>query len=115
MKRSMIRMKSVLRRSIFFVCLIALWALVAKREIWDPTLFPSPWQVARTLWATVRDGTLLAATLVSMRRVLLGYFVSLAIGIPLGVLLARKQLLQETVGSLVVGFQALPSICWLPL
>jgi len=109
------QMKSAVRRTIFFACLIALWALIAKREIWDPTLFPSPWQVARTLWATIRDGSLLAATLVSMRRVLLGYLVSLAIGIPLGVLLARKRLLQETVGSLVVGFQALPSICWLPL
>ena len=100
---------------IFFACLIALWAIIAKLQIWDPTLFPSPWQVAKTLWGAVRDGTLLSATMVSLRRVLLGYFVSLLLGIPLGVLLARKPLLEDTIGALVAGFQALPSICWLPL
>src|SRR5947209_16027759 len=37
------------------------------------------------------------------------------IGVPLGIALARKKYLEETIGSLVTGFQALPSICWLPL
>lgn len=108
-------MKSGVRRTIFFAVLIALWAIVAKLEIWDPTLFPSPGKVAGTLWTTLADGSLLNATSVSLRRVLLGYLISLSVAIPLGILLARKQLLEDTVGSLVVGFQSLPSICWLPL
>jgi len=33
----------------------------------------------------------------------------------LGLAIGRVQLLDETVGSLVMGLQALPSICWLPL
>jgi NitT/TauT family transport system permease protein len=55
------------------------------------------------------------AIAVSLRRVLAGYAISLTIGVPLGVLLARSRALADTVGALVAGIQALPSICWLPL
>jgi NitT/TauT family transport system permease protein len=55
------------------------------------------------------------AIAVSLRRVLVGYAISLVIGVPLGILLARSRALADTVGSLVAGIQALPSICWLPL
>ncbi len=33
----------------------------------------------------------------------------------LGLLIGRIQAVEETVGSLVLGLQALPSVCWLPL
>lgn len=99
----------------FFTALLACWAIVSKAGIWDSTLFPSPWQVAQTLWRSITDGSLLIATAVSLRRILIGYGLSLLLGIVLGVLLARVRWLEETVGSLVMGLQTLPSICWLPL
>jgi NitT/TauT family transport system permease protein len=71
--------------------------------------------VAQTLWATITDGSLLLATAVSLRRILIGYGLSLILGVVLGTLLARIRWLEETVGSLVMGLQTLPSICWLPL
>ncbi len=46
---------------------------------------------------------------------LIGFVLSLMIGIPLGLVLARVRWLDETLGSLVLGLQTLPSICWLPL
>ncbi|AIE84337.1 ABC-type probable sulfate transporter, permease protein [Fimbriimonas ginsengisoli Gsoil 348] len=63
----------------------------------------------------ISDGSLLNATAVSLRRVLVGYGISLAIGVPLGILLGRQDWAEQTLGSLVSGFQSLPSICWLPL
>ena len=78
-------------------------------------LFPSPWKVGQTLISELRDGTLLNATAISLRRVLLGYGISLMVGIPLGILLATSQLIEDTVGSLVSAIQSLPSVCWLPL
>lgn len=104
-----------MRRLIFFAILIALWAIVADRRVWDPMLFPSPWKVAQTFGADLADGSLLNATGISLRRVLLGYGISLAIGVPLGIVLARSKMVEDTVGSLVSAFQSLPSICWLPL
>jgi NitT/TauT family transport system permease protein len=103
------------RKVIFFAALVAVWAIVTKLGIWERTLFPSPWRVAEALWQSIQDRSLLIATGVSLRRVLTGYTLSLAVGVPLGVLLARVRWLEETVGSLVLGIQALPSICWLPL
>ena len=52
---------------------------------------------------------------VSVQRILIGYFISLVFGITLGFLIGRFKILDETVGSLMTGFQVLPSICWLPL
>ncbi len=72
-------------------------------------------QVGGTLWHSIRNHTLLPATGISLRRLLIGYGISLAAGIPAGLLLARVDWLEDTVGSLVLGLQTLPSICWLPL
>lgn len=95
--------------------MIALWEIVFRLGVWEPALFPSPTQVVRSLWRAALDGSLLTATSVSLRRVIFGYLLALGIGVPLGILLARKRWVEETIGSLVIGFQALPSICWLPL
>ena len=62
-----------------------------------------------------RDGSLLIAIHVSLQRVLLGYGISLVVGVPLGMLLARVKWAQDTIGAFVLGLQTLPSICWLPL
>jgi len=78
-------------------------------------LFPSPWRVAQTLGSDFRDGSLVRATAISLRRVLLGYSISLLVGVPLGIVLARNKLVEDTLGALVSAFQSLPSICWLPL
>ncbi len=99
----------------FFAAAIGLWGILAKSGIWDRALFPSPWAVASSLWHALSDGALMTAIAVSLRRVVTGYAISLAIGVPLGIALARRRWLEDTIGLLVVGFQSLPSICWLPL
>jgi NitT/TauT family transport system permease protein len=91
------------------------WAILSSLRLWDSTLFPSPLQVGRALWRGLADQSLLLATGVSLRRLLVGYVISLGLGLPLGVLLARSQWAEDTLGALVMGLQALPSICWLPL
>ena len=105
----------VVRSVVFFAALLALWGLLAARHVWDETLFPSPAKVGLTLWHGLADRSLLIATGVSLRRLILGYLISIVIGLPLGVLLARKQWAEDTLGLLVMGLQSLPSICWLPL
>ncbi|MBI3909825.1 MAG: ABC transporter permease [Armatimonadetes bacterium] len=97
------------------MALIAFWEILCRLGIWEPTLFPSPWRVAQTLWRTLADRSLLLATGVSLRRILVGYLLAQTLGVVLGVLLARLRWLEETVGSLVLGLQTLPSVCWLPL
>jgi NitT/TauT family transport system permease protein len=100
---------------LFLTALLALWQGICLLGIWDETLLPAPLQVWQAFAAAVRDGSMTAGILASMKRLFVGYGLSLAIGIPLGLLLGRNRLLDDTAGSLAVGLQALPSICWLPL
>ena len=51
----------------------------------------------------------------SVARLLVGYSVALAIGIPLGTALARSRLVKQSFGPIVLGLSSVPSICWLPL
>jgi NitT/TauT family transport system permease protein len=50
-----------------------------------------------------------------MKRIALGYGISIVLGIALGLLIASSNFLQETMGGLLVSLQSLPSICWLLL
>ena len=55
------------------------------------------------------------AVLVSTIRLVVGYVVALAIGVPLGLVLARVPAIKRAIGPLLLGLASVPSICWLPL
>ncbi|AIF50688.1 ABC transporter permease [Pelosinus sp. UFO1] len=82
--------------------------------MWKAYIFPSPIAVFTTLWGLVADGTLAIAVLASAKRILLGYFISIIIGILVGLAIVRFKYLDENVSPLILGLQTLPSICWLP-
>jgi NitT/TauT family transport system permease protein len=102
-------------RVLFFMALLAVWEALFRLRLWPPYVFPSMSSVGASLVAGIADGSYPLAIGVSLRRILVGYGLSLVIGIPLGLLLGRVKAVQDTLGSIVLGLQALPSICWLPL
>lgn len=108
-------MKRFLSAAGFFALLILAWQFAFNAKVWSPWLLPSPVQVATYLKSAVEDGTLARATLITMRRLLLGYFFGIAVGLPLGLLTARWNLLRDTLGTTALGLQTLPSVCWVPL
>lgn len=104
-----------LRRIVFYALLFGAWQGIATAGIWPDYLFPGPLTVLETLAGMIRRGLLIQASLTSLQRLAIGYAISLLIGLPLGLLIGRNKLMGQTVGSLVIGLQALPSVCWLPL
>ena len=108
-------MKRAARLVIFYSCLFGLWALLAQLKIWPPYLFPTPWGVAQELYYGFSDHSYWIAIAVSMRRVLIGYAISVVAGMILGLGVASNKFLEETMGGLLVSLQSLPSICWWPL
>lgn len=102
-------------RIAFFAGLLLVWHMLASSGIWSELLFPAPRQVLDALALSIADGSMPTAILSSMKRLLVGYAISLVIGIPLGLLLGRIRLLDNTLGTMTLGLQALPSICWMPL
>jgi NitT/TauT family transport system permease protein len=108
-------MNPPIRKLIFFLTLLATWQALAVVGVWPEYIFPTPLGVAQTLVRGFQNGTFLVGVATSMQRILIGFGVSAVLGMLLGLAIGRVQLLDETVGSLVLGLQALPSICWLPL
>src|SRR5208282_6903306 len=108
-------MKRAARYIIFYAALFGLWTLLAELKIWPPYLFPTPWGVGEALYAGFQDHSYWIAIAVSMRRVLIGYSISVVLGMILGLGVASSKFLEETMGGLLVSLQSLPSICWWPL
>jgi NitT/TauT family transport system permease protein len=108
-------MKRLLLVILFFGILIGLWEAAYRAKIWSPVLLPAPGQVAEYLKNAVEDGTLYHATIITMRRLLIGYVVGIIGGLPLGFLTARWKVFHDTVGTMALGLQTLPSVCWVPL
>jgi hypothetical protein len=50
-----------------------------------------------------------------MKRMLIGYGISVVLGLALGLGIASNKFLEQTIGGLLVSLQSLPSICWLPI
>ncbi|MGW2565136.1 ABC transporter permease [Streptomyces sp. NPDC001537] len=78
----------------------------------DPSKLPSPGDV----WAEVQDqwlkGTLLDYIWGSVSRGLLGFLLALAIGTPLGLVVARVKFVRAAIGPILSGLQSLPSVAW---
>ncbi|HXM24071.1 MAG TPA: ABC transporter permease [Terriglobales bacterium] len=108
-------MKRFARHAIFYGVLIGIWVVLAKLKIWPTYVFPTPKGVAESLWAGFADHSFWIAIVVSMKRMLLGYSLSVVLGMVLGLGVASNKFLEETMGGLLVSLQSLPSICWLPL
>ena len=108
-------MKRFLSAASFFALLLVIWEVLVRFKIWSPVLVPSPLTVGEYLLGAVRDGTLLAAAVVTLKRLVLGYTFGIVLGLPLGLLTARFKVWQDTLGLLALGLQTLPSVCWVPL
>lgn len=105
----------IIRLILFFLSLLFLWQVLYTAKFWPSWLFPSPSMVSYTIIKGFAQQNFLPGILVSLRRVFLGFGLSVLAGTLLGFLLAKVSWLKQTLGFLILGLQTLPSLCWLPL
>ncbi|MFF9012272.1 ABC transporter permease [Streptomyces sp. NPDC014870] len=104
--------KKVLPPVIAVVLVLAVWQLLVNLEVTDESKLPAPlavWDSLRTMWL---EGTLLDVLWTSVSRALLGFLMALAIGTPLGLLVARVRFVRAAIGPVLAGLQSLPSVAW---
>lgn len=94
--------------------LLALWEGGVRLGLQPRSVVPGPGDVARALATLWHDGQAQTALATSLGRGALGFLASVAIGTPLGVLVARIGWLRVSVGPLMSGLQVLPSVAWVP-
>jgi NitT/TauT family transport system permease protein len=66
-------MKRFILSALFFITLLWIWHLLVLAKIWSPVLLPDPISVWEYLKGAAEDGTLLQASMVTMRRLLACY------------------------------------------
>ncbi|MDQ1045047.1 ABC transporter permease [Streptomyces sp. V4I2] len=94
--------------------MLVVWQLLVWAEVAPDYKLASPSEV----WGEVREawlqGTLLDYIWTSVSRGLLGFLLALAIGTPLGLLVARVKFVRAAIGPILSGLQSLPSVAWVP-
>ena len=96
-----------------FVALVALWDVATRAFDWEPWLVPPPGDVADALWEY--RALLPRHTWVTLWESLAGFGLAIAIGIPLGGLIAYSRILELTVYPILLGLNAVPKIAIAPI
>ncbi|MFI6238658.1 ABC transporter permease [Micromonospora sp. NPDC050795] len=94
---------------------IAAWQLVVLSGWKPPYSLPGPLEVGRELITQAQGPQLWDGLLTTLRRAAVGYVFSVAVGLLLGLAVARSTVLRAAIGSMITALQTMPSIAWFPL
>jgi len=95
------------------ILLIAAWwlAVVASGNL----IFPSPWQVVTGTAEIAGNGTLWKHIGASLFRVGVGFFLAIAVGVPVGLLMGRVTLAFTALNPVVQLLRPISPIAWIPI
>jgi ABC-type nitrate/sulfonate/bicarbonate transport system permease component len=92
---------------------LVLWQVVGS--ILNPIYLSTPTAVAAAAWRLIASGDLQAATLISVRSLIIGFLLALAAGIPVGILMGRNRLADYSLDVYVTSLYVTPTIALLPM
>ena len=108
-------LKKILRGLLLPLCLLCLWQIACSRQLFSPYLLPPPAQVAREAVELLTSGVLLTHLAVSLRRVLLGFTLSCALALPLGIVCGQSRRFDEYCWLLLEFLRHVPPLAAVPL
>lgn len=94
---------------------LALWQLLSAAIDGRPDYLPSPAQAWAAGLAMAGDGLLLGDTLASIRRVLLGFGLAVAVSVPLGIAMGAFQAGRAAFEPVIGLLRYLPASAFIPL
>ena len=98
-----------------FIPIVALWAVIAESGVFPRVFLPGPIEVAHSFVALTYKGILPDYLQDSIVRLVVGAAVGMAIGIPLGVLVGLNARARAILWPILLFFQAIGDIAWLPI
>jgi len=104
-----------LRSIVPFIPVVALWAAVAESGMFPRAFFPGPMDVAHSFATLVYKGILPDYLEDSIVRLAVGTAAGVALGIPLGLLVGLSQRAHALLWPVLLFFQAIGDIAWLPI
>lgn len=98
-----------------FLLLTAIWGLVVELEVYPRAFFPGPLDVARAFGTLVYKGVLPVYLQDSMTRLAVGAAAGVVVGVPFGLLIGLHPASYRFFWPLIIFFQAIGDIAWLPI
>ncbi|MBE3000995.1 ABC transporter permease [Nocardiopsis sp. HNM0947] len=98
-----------------FVPVVALWWILAESGLFPPAFFVGPDVVAAEFVEMVRKGVLPGYLSDSLERLVYGVGFGLLIGLPMGFLTAMSLRVRRALWPILLFFQAIADIAWLPI
>lgn len=93
---------------------LAVWQLVVLSGWKSELILPRPAAVFEELAHEVTTLAFWNSILITMRRALIGFALSILIGTAVGAAVAAFRPLRAAIGSLITGLQTMPSVIWFP-
>jgi NitT/TauT family transport system permease protein len=109
------RRRSFVRAAVTLAVAAATYELLARSGYFAEALLPTIPTIVRTLFAMFSDGTMFEHAAFTMYRVMFGFCLAIVAGIPLGILMARFQCVENFFLPLVSALMPIPSFALVPL
>lgn len=98
-----------------FVGLLVLWETTAQLGLYRKSLLSTPSAIWRVATADIANGALWPHVSTSLEEFAIGFVLSLAIGIPLGLLIGWFRRVDHLLSGLLAGLNAMPHVALIPL
>jgi NitT/TauT family transport system permease protein len=112
---SLTRPQIVAGRVVVVALLVVIWAIVASSSLAGAGTIPSPPDVVSAAWGLLGDGALHHALGQTLQAWIVGVVLTLALGVPLGVLLGRSRFAFASTRALFDLLRAVPPVALIPL
>lgn len=107
--------RSYIRAAITIGAAALVYEVAARSGYFAAALMPTIPTIARTLYAGILDGSLIEHAAFTLYRVMFGFGLAVAVGVPLGILMARFAAVENFFLPLVSALMPIPSFALVPL
>lgn len=98
-----------------FLLMFGAWWLAARVHLASSFFLPSPGEVGHRAVQLARDGTLWRDTRISFVRISVGWLISTAVGLPVGILIGTLRPFEAALEPPIDFFRYMPAVAFVPL
>ena len=97
------------------IAFVAVWQIVAFRRIVPELFLPGPADIANAFGAYVAKGQIWPDMWISGQELMYGFFLSIAFGLPIGILMGWYKRMHQALDPFVTFFYSIPRVALTPL
>jgi len=98
-----------------FALVLAIWAVLTYGGVVEPLFLPSPGAVASAGWEMFAHENFLSDVWASFLRIIIGFLLASALGIPLGIAIGSFRAVQAFFEPIIAAVRYMPASAFIPL